>query len=224
MKKAFKNIQTVIIFVLLIIIFFLRECQGNQSNSSLTEPDTIVKIETKYDTIVNTIETYVPEYVTEVKWKTKTIHDTLILEVHDTIPVDTALVLEDYFKAYAYTDTIKKDSVTLTIKDTITQNKIVSRGIEYTLIYPTTTITKKSDFNKRELYVGLGLGGDKQQISYIGSELMLRNKKKQIYGIGLGINSSFEPILTFKMGWKVSMPKFKKPKITIPIDVDPTIE
>ena len=71
MKKAFKNIQTIIIFVLLIIIFFLRECQGNQSNSSLTEPDTIVKIETKYDTIVNTIETYVPEYVTEVKWKTK---------------------------------------------------------------------------------------------------------------------------------------------------------
>jgi hypothetical protein len=26
------------------------------------------------------------------------------------------------------------------------------------------------------------------------------------------------------MSWKVKMPKLKKPKITIPIDVDPTIE
>ena len=51
---------------------------------------------------------------------------------------------------------------------------------------------------------------------------MLKNKKKQIYGIGLGINSNFEPIFTFKMGWKVSMPKFKKPTITDLID--PTIE
>ena len=222
MKKIFKNIQTVIIVVLLIIIFFLRECQGNQVNSPLTEGETIVKIETKYDTIVNTIETYVPEYRTEVKWKTRTIHDTI--EVHDTIPIDTLSILEDYFKVYAYTDTLAKDSVTFIINDTISQNKILARGIEYSLVYPTTIISKESAVNKRELYIGLGLGGDKQQISYIGSELMLRNKKKQIYGIGLGINSSFEPILTFKMGWKVSMPKFKKPKITIPINVDPTIE
>ena len=222
MKKIFKNIQTVIIVVLLIIIFFLRECQGNQINSPLTEGETIVKIETKYDTIVNTIETYVPQYRTEVKWRTRTIHDTI--EVHDTIPIDTLSILEDYFKAYAYTDTLKKDSVTVVINDTISQNKILARGLKYTLVYPTTIISKESAVNKRELYIGLGLGGDKQQISYIGSELMLRNKKKQIYGIGLGINSSFEPILTFKMGWKVSMPKFKKPKITIPIDVDPTIE
>ena len=216
MKKAFKNIQTVIIVVLLIIIIFLRECQSNQSNSPLTEPDTIVKIETRYDTIVEIIETYIPEYRTKIKYKT--VHDTI--EVHDTIPVDTASILEDYFATYAYTDTLKKDSVTFVINDTISQNKILSRGINYSLAYPTTIISKESVTNKRELYVGLGLGGDKHQISYIGSELMLINKKKQIYGIGLGINSSFEPILTFKMGWKVSIPKLKKPKTTIPIKVD----
>lgn len=221
MKNWFRNIQSITIVVLLIIIFFLRECQGTKSTSP-TEEGTIVKIETKYDTIVNTIETYVPEYRTEVKWKTRTIHDTLIVEVHDTIPIDTASILKDYFKTYAYTDVISKDSINITIYDTITQNKIVSRGLKYTLVYPTTIISKESAINKRELYVGLGLGGDKQQLSYIGSELMLRNKKKQIYGIGLGINSSFEPILTFKMGWKVSMPKLKKPTITDLID--PTIE
>ena len=167
---------------------------------------------------VETVETYIPQYRTKIKYKT--VHDTI--EVHDTIPIDTASILKDYFETYAYTDTLKTDSVTFVINDTISQNKILSRGINYSLIYPTTIITTEREINKRELYIGFGLGGDKQQLSYVGSELLLRNKKQRIYGIGLGINNSFEPILTFKMSWKVKFPK--KPKITIPIGIDPTIE
>ena len=217
MKSIFKNFQSLIIIGLIIVIFLLRECKG-ESKGAPIEPVTIVKIETKYDTIVETVETYIPEYRTKVKWKT--IHDTI--EVHDTIPTDTASILKDYFETYAYTDTLKTDSVTFVINDTISQNKILSRGINYSLIYPTTIITTEREINKRELYIGFGLGGDKQQLSYVGSELLLRNKKQRIYGIGLGINNSFEPILTFKMSWKVKFPK--KPKITIPIGIDPTIE
>ena len=217
MKSLFKNFQTLIIIGLVIVIFLLRECKG-ESKGAPIEPVTIVKIETKYDTIVETVETYIPEYRTKVKYKT--VHDTI--EIHDTIPIDTTSILEDYFSSYAYTDTLKTDSVTFVINDTISQNKIQSRGINYSLVYPTTVITKESVVNKRELYIGFGLGGDKQQLSYVGSELLLRNKKQRIYGIGLGINNSFEPILTFKMSWKVKFPK--KPKITIPIGIDPTIE
>ena len=44
-------------------------------------------------------------------------------------------VLEEYFATYAYTDTLKKDSVTFIINDTISQNKILSRGIKYNLVY-----------------------------------------------------------------------------------------
>ena len=217
MKSIFKNFQSLIIIGLIIVIFLLRECKG-ESKGTPIEPVTIVKIETKYDTIVETVETYIPEYRTKVKYKT--VHDTV--EIHDTIPIDTASILKDYFATYAYTDTLKKDSVTFVINDTISQNKILSRGINYSLIYPTTIITTEREINKRELYIGFGLGGDKQQLSYVGSELLLRNKKQRIYGIGLGINNSFEPILTFKMSWKVKFPK--KPKITIPIGIDPTIE
>ena len=217
MKSIFKNFQTLIIIGLVIVIFLLRECKG-ESKGAPIEPITIVKIETKYDTIVETVETYIPQYRTKVKYKT--VHDTI--EIHDTIPIDTTSILEDYFSSYAYTDTLKTDSVTFVINDTISQNKIQSRGINYSLVYPTTVITKESVVNKRELYIGFGLGGDKQQLSYVGSELLLRNKKQRIYGVGLGINNSFEPILTFKMSWKVKFPK--KPKITIPIGIDPTIE
>ena len=224
MKNWFRNIQSITIVVLLIIIFFLRECQGTKSISP-TEEGTIVKIETKYDTIVNTIETYVPEYRTEVKWKTRTIHDTLIVEVHDTIPIDTASILRDYFKTYAYTDVISKDSVNITIYDTITQNRIVSRGLRYTLVYPTTTITKESAINKRELYIGAGLGIAAGQFDNIGTEFILKTKKQTMYGIGIGLTVnefSLAPVYSGKMYWKIKMPKFKKPTI---VDlVDPTIE
>ena len=211
MKKIFKNFQTLTIIGLVIVIFLLRECKG-ESKSAPIEPVTIVKIETKYDTIVETVETYIPEYRTKVKWKT--VHDTI--EVHDTIPTDTASILKDYFATYAYTDTLKTDSVTFIVNDTISQNRILSRGINYSLVYPTKIISTEREVNKRELYIGFGLGGDKQQLSYVGSELMLRNKKERIYGIGLGINNSFEPIITFKMSWKIKFPQ--KPKLNIPIE------
>ena len=219
MKSWLKDFKTLTIIGLIIVIFLLRECRGEKSPIP-TEPVTIVKIETKYDTIVETVETYIPEYRTKVKWKT--VHDTI--EVHDTIPIDTTSILEDYFATYAYTDTLKTDSVTFVINDTISQNKILSRGINYSLVYPTTIISTEREVNKRELYIGFGLGGDKQQLSFVGSELMLRNKKERIYGVGLGINNSFEPILTFKMSWKIKMPKLKKPRITVPFGIDPTIE
>jgi hypothetical protein len=215
LKSLFKNFQSLIIIGLIIVIFLLRECKGEKSPLP-AEPVTIVKIETKYDTIVETVPTYIPKYKTRVKWKTKTVHDTI--EIHDTVPVDTASVLEEYFAAYAYTDTLKKDSVTFIINDTISQNKILSRGIKYNLVYPTTIIQTEREVNERELYVGFGLGGDRQQISYAGSELILRTKKEKLYGVGIGINNSFQPILTFKMNWKVKMPKLKKPKIQVPIE------
>ena len=215
MKSLFKNFQSLIIIGLIIVIFLLRECRGD-SKGTPTEPVKVVKVETKYDTIVKEVTSYVPEYRTEVKWKTKTIHDTI--EVHDTIPIDTASILEDYFKAYAYNDTLKEDSITLIVNDIISQNQIMSRNIKYSLVYPTKIIQTEREVNKRELYLGFGIGGDRQQLSFVGSELLLRHKKERIYGVGLGINQNFEPILAFKMSWKVKMPKLKKPKIQVPIE------
>ena len=212
MKSLFNNIQTIIIVVLVVVIILLRECKSGKEPEP--EIERIVKIETKYDTIVKNIPTYIPEYRTRVV--TKTIHDTVKLTI------DTASILEDYFATYAYIDTVDADSINLIIFDTISQNKILARNIDYSLIYPTTTITKERVINKREFYVGFGLGGSKSQISYLTGELMFRTKKKQMYGIGLGINSNLEPILGFKMGWKIK--DFKKPSLTLPINITPTIE
>ena len=212
MKSLLGNIQTIIIIGLVVVIFLLRECDGGKEVEP--EIERIVKVETRYDTIIKSVPTYIPEYRTKVI--TKTIHDTIQLTI------DTAAILEDYFATYSYIDTVDADSISLVIFDTISQNKIISRGIDYSLIYPTTTITKERIINEREFYVGFGLGGNKSQISYLTSELMFRTKKKQIYGIGLGINSNLEPILGFKMSWKIK--NLKKPSISLPINITPTIE
>lgn len=207
------NIQTIIIIVLVVVIILLRNCEGEKKIAD-PEFERVVKIETKYDTIVKNIPTYVPKYRTKVI--TKTIRDTVQLSI------DTASILEDYFASYAYIDTIKADSINLTIFDTVSQNKIISRSIDYSLVYPTTTITKERVINKREFYTGFGIGGSKSQISYITGELMFRTKKKQMYGLGIGINSNLEPILGFRMGWKIK--DFKKPSLDVPINITPTVE
>ena len=192
------NIQTIIIIGLVVVIFLLRECDGGKEVEP--EIERIVKVETKYDTIIKSVPTYIPEYRTKIV--TKTVHDTVQLTI------DTAAILEDYFATYSYIDTVDADSINLVIFDTISQNKIISRGIDYSLIYPTTTITKERIVNEREFYVGFGIGGNKSQISYLTSELTFRTKKKQMYGVGLGINSNLEPILGFKMS--LENKEFKK--------------
>ena len=212
MKSLLNNIQTIIIIGLVIVIFLLRECDGGKEVEP--EIERIVKVETKYDTIIKSVPTYVPEYRTKIV--TKTIHDTIQPDI------DTASILEDYFATYSYIDTVDADSINLVIFDTISQNKILSRGIDYSLIYPTTTITKERVVNEREFYVGFGIGGSQSQISYLTSELTFRTKKKQIYGVGLGINSNLEPIVGFKMSWKIK--NLKKPSLTVPINITPTIE
>ena len=193
LKSLFNNIQTIIIVVLVVVIILLRECKNGKEPEP--EIERIVKIETKYDTIVKNVPTYIPEYRTRVV--TKTIHDTVKLSI------DTASILEDYFATYAYIDTVDADSIELVIFDTISQNKILSRSIDYSLIYPTTTITKEKIINKREFYIGFGLYGNKSQINYLGSEFMLRTKKKQAYGIGIGVNNELKPVGGFKMYWKL---------------------
>ena len=192
MEKYFGNIQTLLIVVLVIIIFLLRNCNGD---SIPTEPTIITKVEVRYDTIVKEVPKYVPKYINKISMS----YDT-ILKYHK---IDTTEILKDYFATYVYEDVQKLDSLNLTIRDSISQNKIASRSIRYELIYPTTTITKETYLNNREFYWGLGLQGSVNQLNYVGGELMYKTKKKQMYGVGVGVNQEFKPILSGRLLWKI---------------------
>ena len=190
MKKYLGTIQSLLIVVLVIMVLFQSQC----SKKPTVEPEVIVTIETKWDTVEVVQTEYVP------KWKTK-----LVVE-YDTIPsdIDTMLILKDYYAKYSYTDTLTLDTLGfLVLNDTITMNSILSRSFVSNIKIPTTTITKEIYLNKREFYWGLGLQGQTDQLNYLGGELMYKNKQKNMLGLGLGVNQDLQPVLSGRIYWKI---------------------
>lgn len=194
MKDSFKNLQSLLIVVLVAIILIMRSCDGDNSGNGITEPITITKIETRYDTIVEKVPEYVP------KWRVKYVTE---IDTFQT-PIDTVSILRDYYAKYVYSDTLKIDTLGYAvINDTISRNTILSRDIKTNLLIPTTTVTNTVYINQRELYWGLGVQGRKDQLNYLGGELLLRSKKQNVYGFGLGVNQDFQPVISGRMYWKI---------------------
>jgi hypothetical protein len=118
---------------------------------------------------------------------TDTVHDSVRYLVHDTVQI-----LTDYMRTYAYSDTINVDSNTFVINDTISQNKIQSRGFEAKITEKTilTTITKTPKA-KNTLY--LGFRGDLSEangLEVLSPGIMLNAKNKALIGLNvdLGLN------------------------------------
>ena len=194
LKKVFKNLQTIIILTLVIVILLMRNCSGKKSinvNEPRIERDTVVE----YITVTKTTPVYVPK----IKYINKINVDTFL--VYN--PIDTASILADYYSEVYYDDEQNLDSLYLTILDTISQNRIIGRQIKYTLKYPQSTITEKIYINQREFYVGLGGAGTFTQLNYFGGEMLYKNKKKQAYGLGVGLNQNLVTIVSARMYWKI---------------------
>ena len=104
----------------------------------------------------------------------------LIDQIHDTIKI-----ISDYSRVYAYSDTIRIDSLGYAyIQDTISHNKIQGRSFKAEIsektIYVTKTITPKP---KNEFYLGV-----------LGDLRALDNKVG--LGIGLGFKTSKSSLFT----------------------------
>lgn len=192
MKSYTGDIRNVIILVLIVVIILLRQCSGEPTP---VEPTVITKVETKYDTITKEVPTYIPKVVTKIIRKVDT--------VNVTQEIDTLSILEDYFATYVYEDIQKLDSLNLQITDSISQNRIFARSIQYDLIYPTTTITETKYINANEFYIGFGVNGTGKQFNYVGGQLLFRTKKQQAYGLGIGIDENLQPMLSTQFLWKL---------------------
>lgn len=153
-----------------------KSCQKQPSpTNTITIKETIL-----YDTIQRQVPLYIPkitERITrEIQWKDRNI--------------DTNKILEDYFALYYYNDTVvKTDSLTVIIKDTITENKIRNRQASYNLVYQTKLIEKTEYINRREFYYGASSTVNfNKQITNISGEILFKDKKNHIIGVGLGLD------------------------------------
>ena len=191
MKDFFKNIQNLLIVVLVVIILLMRGCSRNKP---ISEPKIITETIVKWDTLKIDSLVYVP------KWRTKvtTIHDTVLANV------DTAFILNDYYSTYAYTDTLSLDSLgSIIINDTISKNSILFRDVQPNIFIPTITVTNTSYIHQREFFGGVSLGVSPTAIQNINGEILFVNKKRQAYGFGIGLNNEFSPIYTGRLYWKI---------------------
>jgi len=178
--------RTVKDYLIIILAFFAMVWLYESCHSSSAVIES-VKTDTVYQIKVTT------------KWKqgkdipyviiaTDTVHDYVPYTVHDTIRI-----VSDYMRTYAYSDTINVDSNTFVINDTISQNKIQSRGFEAKITEKTilTTITKTPKA-KNSLY--LGFRGDlsgSNGLEVLSPGIMLNAKNKALIGLNVNINKNF---------------------------------
>ena len=123
----------VIILIAIVIILLMTKPNYNK-NEIILKTDTIINVKTltkykKGDSIPYNI----------------LLQDSIYIPIHDTIRI-----INEYLQTKAYNDTIKIDSNTFYINDTIAQNKIIGRGFQAKLqektIYITKTIKPKNEF------------------------------------------------------------------------------
>jgi len=187
-----------IILTAFVAVFFYRSC-NNIKDIQVVE--SIV-----HDTITQKVVTSRWKQGKDIPYviiTTDTVHDSVRYLVHDTVQI-----LTDYMRTYAYSDTINVDSNTFVINDTISQNKIQSRGFEAKITEKTilTTINKTAKA-KNTLY--LGFRGDlsgSNGLEVLSPGIMLNAKNKALIGLNLNINKNFNigysGSLYFKIGKK----------------------
>jgi len=109
----------------------------------------------------------------------------VVLGIDTTILHDTVRIVLDYAYVRAYSDTIKVDSSTFIINDTISKNKILNRGFYADISQKTIKVeTIRTIPSKNELYWGI-LG-----------DLRTFDNKVGI-GLGLGLKTAKNGLFTF---------------------------
>lgn len=196
--------KTPIIIILVLIVLLL--LQGWYYKTYMSIETVVTKIETRVDTItINSVE-YVPQVETRILPP-----ELIYVDVIDTVlintKVDTAAILIDYYSKYVYQDVLDLDTLgSVTIIDTVSQNKIQSRQFTSDIIIPTKTITNTTYINDKGFYYGVGLGINQQMLHSVSGEVLYKTKRNIIYGVGLGLgrdNQLLSPVVSGKVYWKI---------------------
>ena len=116
------------------------------------------------------------------------IIDSVQIPVHDTL-----YVLSDYMRIYAYSDTIRKDSNIFVIDDTISQNRIISRGFKAKLTEKTIILREYyASKQTNTLYWGIrGSYSPLNGLEVLSPSLMLSVKNKALIGFSVDINKNY---------------------------------
>jgi hypothetical protein len=215
MKKLlnFKNIVIAALIIFVLLEWF---------NPGGVMPGKKVFIAGKaYEVIKHEIDTVDIVKTKVVTKKGEDIYHETIVEKEVIIPavIDTMALLKDYYSKVLYKDTlILPDSLgTVSVIDTITQNKILGRTFNANVKQRTikeTMIVK--ELPKTKIFYGLEGGFNKADfVSSVGAGVLINTKKDKIYQLGLGVNNQttdginggFTPYVRGGVYWKIKLKK-----------------
>jgi hypothetical protein len=214
--KKFLNLKNIAIAVLVVIVLLEYFNPGGKM------PGRTVRIDgKKYEVIKHDIDTFEVVKTKVVTKKGSDIYHETIVEKQVVIPaiVDTQALLKDYYSKVLYKDVlVLPDSLgTVSVTDTISQNKIMGRTFDAKVKERTikeTLIVK--ELPKTQVYYGFTGGFNKADVvSNIGGGLLIKTKKDKIYQVGVGVanrvtdgtNGTLSPYVGAGVYWKI---KFKK--------------
>jgi hypothetical protein len=214
--KKFLNLKNIAIAVLVVIVLLEYFNPGGKM------PGRTVRIDgKKYEVIKHDIDTFEVVKTKVVTKKGSDIYHETIVEKEVVIPaiVDTQALLKDYYSKVLYKDVlVLPDSLgTVSVTDTISQNKIMGRTFDAKVKERTikeTLIVK--ELPKTQVYYGFTGGFNKADVvSNIGGGLLIKTKKDKIYQVGVGVanrvtdgtNGTLSPYVGAGVYWKI---KFKK--------------
>jgi hypothetical protein len=174
-----------------------------------------------YEVIKHDIDTIDIVKTKVVTKKGEDIYHETIVEKQIVIPavIDTMALLKDYYSKVLYKDTlVLPDSLgTVSLIDTITQNKILGRTFNASVKQRTikeTMIVK--ELPKTKVFYGLEGGFNKADfVSSVGAGVLINTKKDKIYQLGLGVNNKttdgtnggFSPYIRGGVYWKIKLKK-----------------
>jgi hypothetical protein len=166
------------------------------------------------------------------------IHDTIPLEVpvdvpvpyeveklipyavHDTIEakVDTNFIVNQFLNTKnIFTNTYKfdKQQGSITIVDTISQNKLIGRKYTTNIKPKVDTLEIPEPF-RRKVYAGFEGGFNQADyVNFIGVGVMVNSKSNKIYNLGIGVNNKttdgtngyLTPYIRGGVYWKIRLKK-----------------
>ena len=202
MKINFNNILSIAILILAVIIVL----QRSNSSPDIIEKPIVIRdtVWQKKDSVIYTspkVVQTIPVKVVNEKYLPDPNYDKLVLQYQELVKLHLAKNIQK--------DSVQIDSIGFVkVTDTVQNNVVQNRKWEYNIKYPIikeTIIQPPKRVN--QLYIGGGLQGNQYNIiNSINGGLLYKNKKDQIYGISVGVNTNGQLVYGVSSYWKI---KFK---------------
>ena len=202
MKINFNNILSIAILILAVIIVL----QRSNSSPDIIEKPIVIRdtVWQKKDSVIYTspkVVQTIPVKIISEKYLPDPNYDKLVLQYQELVKLHLSKNVQK--------DSVQIDSIGfIKVTDTVQNNVVQNRKWEYNIKYPIikeTVIQPPKKIN--QLYIGGGLQGNQYNIiNSVNGGILYKNKKDQIYGLSVGINTNGQAVYGVSSYWKI---KFK---------------